>query len=75
MVAAALAVLGRALFRQVSLWYVIAILPACVLAYMAQTTSWYPDDDVRPLSERLLVYSVLQLPCLLICWWWDRRER
>jgi len=72
---ALLAVLGRAFFREVPLWYVIAILPACVLAYVAQTTSWYPHDDVRPLSERLLVYAALQLPCLMICWWWDRRAR
>jgi hypothetical protein len=29
---------------------------------------------MRPLSERLLVFSALQMLCLLICWWWDRRE-
>ncbi len=73
-VGAALAVLGRRVFRRVPLWYVIAILPACVLAYVAQTSSWYPHDDVRPLSERLLLYASLQAPCLMICWWWDRRE-
>jgi hypothetical protein len=73
-VGALLAVLGRARFRAVPLWYLIAILPACWLAYLAQTSSFYPQDQMRPLSERLLVFSVLQLPCLLICWWWDRRE-
>jgi hypothetical protein len=73
-VGALLAVLGRAFFRRLPLWYVIAILPACALAYLAQTSSWYPQDQVRPLSERLLVFSVLQMLCLLICWWWDRRE-
>ena len=73
-VGAVLAVTGRKLFRSLPLWYVIAILPACALAYLAQTSSWYPQDQARPLSERMLVYAVLQLPCLLICWWWDRRE-
>jgi hypothetical protein len=53
---------------------VIAILPACALAYLAQTSSFYPQDQMRPLSERLLVFSALQMLCLLICWWWDRRE-
>ena len=73
-VGAVLAVTGRKLFRSLPLWYVIAILPVCVLAYMAQTSSFYPQDQMRPLSERLLVFSVLQMLCLLICWWWDRRE-
>jgi hypothetical protein len=73
-VAAFLAVTGRAFFRRLPLWYVIAILPACALAYVAQTSSWYPQDQVRPWSERLLVFSVLQMLCLVICWWWDRRE-
>jgi hypothetical protein len=73
-VGAALAVLGRKVFRRLPLWYVMAILPACVLAYVAQTSSWYPHDIMRPLSERLLLFSAFQLPCLMICWWWDRRE-
>jgi hypothetical protein len=72
-VGALLAVVGRAVFRDVPLWYVLAILPACVLAYVVQGSSWYPHDEVRPLSERLLMFSVFQVPCLLICWWWDRR--
>jgi hypothetical protein len=69
-----LAVLGRWFFRAVPLWYLIAILPACALAYLAQTSSFYPQEQMRPLSERLLMFSVLQMVCLLICWWWDRRE-
>ena len=73
-VGAVLAVTGRAFFRRLPLWYLIAILPACALAYVAQTSSWYPQDEARPLSERLLVFSTLQMLCLLICWWWDRRE-
>jgi len=73
-VGAVLAVLGRKLFRSLPLWYVIAILPACALAYLAQTSSFYPQDQMRPLSERLLVFSVLQMLGLLTCWWWDRRE-
>jgi hypothetical protein len=73
-VGALLAVIGRAFFRRLPLWYVIAILPACALAYVAQTWSWYPQDQMRPLSERLLVFSALQMLCLAICWWWDRRE-
>ena len=73
-VGAVLAVTGRAFFRRLPLWYLIAILPACALAYVAQTSSWYPQDQMRPLSERLLVFSALQMLCLLICWWWDRRE-
>jgi hypothetical protein len=73
-VGAVLAVAGRAFFRRLPLWTVIAILPACALAYLAQTSSWYPQGQMRPLSERLLVFCVLQMLCLLICWWWDRRE-
>ena len=72
-VAAVLAVLGRAFFRHVPLWYLVAILPACVLAFVLQGSSWYPHEYGRPLSERLLVFSAFQVPCLLICWWWDRR--
>ena len=29
----------------------------------------------RALSGRLLVFSTLQMLCLLICWWWDQRVR
>jgi hypothetical protein len=49
------------------------MLPACALAYLAQGSSWYPHEAVRPLSDRLLIFSAFQVPCLLICWWWDRR--
>jgi len=73
-VGAALAVLGRAVFRYVPLWYVMAILAACVLAYRAQGSPWLPYDELRPLSERLLVFSAFQAPALLICWCWDRRK-
>ena len=72
-VGAILAVIGRAIFRSVPLWYVLLILPACALAYVVQGSSWYPHEEARPLSERLLVFSAFQMPCLLICWWWDRR--
>ena len=73
-VAAVLAVLGRAYFKRVPLWLVIAILPVCVLAFVAQGTSSYlHENEVRPLSERLVVFSGFQGLCLLICWWWDRR--
>ena len=74
MVGAALAVLGRAVFRYVPLWYLMTILAACVLAYRAQGSPWLPYDELRPLSERLLVFSALQVLALLICWWWDRRK-
>jgi hypothetical protein len=50
-VGAILAVLGRAVFRYVPLWYVMAILPACVLAHSTQTTSWLPHAELRPLSN------------------------
>jgi len=73
MVGAALAVLGRAVFRYVPLWYLMTILAACVLAYRAQGSPWLPYDELRPLSERLLVFSAFQVLALLICWWWDRR--
>jgi hypothetical protein len=73
-VGTALAVLGRAILGYVPLWYVMAILPVCVLAYSTQTTSWFPPNtELRPLWERLLMFSALQLPALLVCWWWDRR--
>ena len=74
MVGAALAVLGRAVFRYVPLWYLMAILAACVLAYRAQGSPWLPYDELRPLSERLLVFSAFQVLALLICWWLDRRK-
>jgi hypothetical protein len=73
-VGAALAVLGRAVFRYLPLWYVATILAACVLAYRAQGSPWLPYDELRPRSERLLVFSAFQVPALLICWWWDRRK-
>ncbi len=73
-VGAALAVLGRAVFRYVPLWYLMVILPACVLAYGTQASSWFPYDGPRPLSERVLMFSAFQVPALLICWWWDRRS-
>ena len=74
LVAAVLAVLGRAIFREVPLWYVMAILPACVLAHSVQASPWFDSDGARPLFERLLLFSALQTPVLLICWWWDRRK-
>jgi len=74
MVGAALAVLGRAVFRYVPLWYLMTILAACVLAYRAQGSPWLPYDELRPLSERLLVFSAFQVLTLRICWWWDRRK-
>ena len=73
-VGTALAVLGRAILGYVPLWYVIAILPFCLLAYGTQATSWFPNNvELRPLWERLLMFSALQLLALLGCWWWDRR--
>ena len=71
--AAALAVLGRLVFRSLPLWYVMAILPACVLAYAAQGSWWLPHSEVRVLTERILTFSAFQIPTLLICWWWDQR--
>jgi len=74
-VAAVLAVLGRAYFKRVPLWLLIVILPVCVLAFVAQGGSGYQhDNEVRPLSERLVMFSGFQALCLMICWWWDRRE-
>jgi hypothetical protein len=73
-VGAALAVLARAVFRCVPLWYLMVILLACVLAFSTQASSWFPLDAPRPLSERLLIFSAFQVPALLICWWWDRRR-
>lgn len=72
-VGAILAVFGRAIFRHVPLWYLIVIVPACVLAHFTQRTSWLPHVELRPLSQRLLLFTALQVMTLLICWWWDRR--
>jgi hypothetical protein len=78
-VAAVLAVLARAYVKQVPPWFLIVILPACVLTFVAQATvldfaaqgtSWDPHENVRPLSSRFAGFQVLSL---LICWWWDRR--
>jgi hypothetical protein len=73
LVGALLAVVGRAAYRRLPLWYVLAIVPACVLAHSTQATSWLPGSDVRPLYERLLLFAVFQTVALLVCWWWDRR--
>jgi hypothetical protein len=70
---AVLAVAGRAFFRCVPLWYAMALLPVCLLVYLVQGALWFPHDDMRPLSERLLMFSGFQTATLLICWWWDRR--
>jgi hypothetical protein len=74
LVGATLAVFGRAVFRHLPLWYVIATLPVCILAYRAQGAPWLPHDHLRPLSERLLMFSAFQVSALLICWWWERRK-
>ena len=72
-VGTAFAVLGRAILGYVPLWYVMAMLPFCVLAYSTQASSWFPNAKLRPLWERLLMFSALQFAALLVCWWWDRR--
>src|SRR5262245_12305558 len=54
MVGAVLAALGRAAYRQLPLWYGLAILPACVAAHSTQATSWLSHGEVRPLYERPL---------------------
>jgi hypothetical protein len=73
-VGAVLAVLGRAVLRHVPLWYAIAILPACVLAYVVQGSPWVPADDMHPLPDRLLMFSGLQAAALLICWRLERHN-
>ena len=72
-VGTALAVFGRGFLGYVPLWYVMAILPVCALAYNTQTKSWFPNAELHPLRERLMMFSVIQLPALLACCWWDRR--
>ncbi len=72
-VGTALAVFGRAIFGYVPLWYVTAILPVCALAYSTQTKSWFPNAEMHLPWERLMMFSAIQLPLLLVCWWWDRR--
>jgi hypothetical protein len=72
-VGAVLAVVGRAVFGRLPLWFLMTMLPACALAYVAQESSWYPHEAARPLPDRLLIFAAFQVPCLLICWWWDRR--
>jgi hypothetical protein len=74
LVGATLAVLGQAVFRHLPLWYVMATLPVCILAYGAQGAPWLPHNQLRPLSERLLMFSAFQVSALLICWWWERRK-
>src|SRR5262249_42482661 len=74
LVAAGLAVLGRAIFREVPLWDVIAIPPARVLAHSVQASPGVDSAGARPLFGRPLLFSALQTPVLLICWWWDRRK-
>ena len=73
LVAAVLAVLGRAFFKHVPLWLLIVIVPACALAFAVQGSPFYQLDDVRPQSERIVMFTGFQALCLLFCWWWDRR--
>jgi hypothetical protein len=73
---AGLAVLGRAIFRNLPLWYLIAILPVCALADQAQGL-WLlsnSGEELRSLTMRLLMFSAYQVPALLGCWWWARRQ-
>jgi hypothetical protein len=74
-VGALFAVLSQAVFRRVPMWYAMAILPVCVLAYFAQGAPWLAGDSGRPLSERLLMVAGIQAAALLlICWRLDREE-
>ena len=73
LVSAVLAVVGRAVYGHVPRWSLLAILPACMLAYVMQGSSWSPVVGARPLSDRLLIFAAFQTLCLLVCWWWDRR--
>jgi hypothetical protein len=72
-VGAILAALGRAFFRHPPLWYAIAILPICVLAWLANGSPWFPSEAPHAPSLRLLMVVVFQAAALLICWWWERR--
>src|SRR5262249_18719307 len=63
-VGAVLAVLGRAVLRRVPLWYALALLPACMLAYLAQGAPWFPYDTMRSLPERLWLFSGFQAAAL-----------
>jgi hypothetical protein len=70
---AVLAAAGRAFFRRVPLWYVMAILPVCVLAHVANGSPWFPHEAPRSMSGRLLLVAAFQAAALLVGWWWDRR--
>src|SRR5262249_60095759 len=57
LVAGGLALLGRAGFRHVPLWCVMAILPASGGARSAHAPPCLDHDGPRPLFERLLLLS------------------
>jgi hypothetical protein len=73
---AALAAVGRAIFRTLPFWYLILTLAVCLLVEDAQGLWRDTDSDEGPpvLSVRLLMSFLYQGPSLLICWWWDRRR-
>ena len=68
---AVLAALGRALFGRVPLWYAIAVVPACVLAYLAVGA---PAIVPAPLAARLVVAAAFQATALMAGWWLDGRH-
>src|SRR5262245_4910444 len=57
-VGALLAVVGRAAFRDVPLWYVMAILSACVLAYVAGIVVVSPRRRAPPVRTPSHVFSL-----------------
>jgi hypothetical protein len=80
LVGATLAVLGRAILRDLPLWCLIAMLPVCVLAEYVQGSVlrsgfWLPEPGEEPFFVllRLLRFSAYEVPALLGCWWLDRR--
>lgn len=68
---AVLAAVGRRFLDGVPLWYVMAVLPLCVLAYLGVGAPWIA---AVPLAGRLVIAAVFEAAALLLGWWLDGRH-
>jgi len=68
---AVLAAVGRRLLDRIPLWYAAAILPLCLLAYLAVGAPWLQET---PLAYRLVLVAAFEAAALLLGWWLDGRH-
>lgn len=69
---AVLAAAGRRFLGRVPLWYAAAMVPPCVLAYLAVGAPWL--DAAAPLGHRVALAAAFQAAALGVGWWFDGRH-